>query len=117
MGTRMDRRDAFRMGFDHGNYAAAYKNVQWASEALIAERDERIATRTFDVRQHWVAGFVLGVYSSYELHEVPETELPLLLAAVRFTTELQLPEYRDISAEERLAAADTSLGLLCVPED
>jgi hypothetical protein len=67
--------------------------------------------------QHWVAGFVLGVYSSYELHEVPESEQPLFLAAVRFAAELKLPEYRDLSTEEKLAATDANLGLLYVPED
>lgn len=115
--STVKQREAFRYGFDHGNYAEAYRNVRWASEALITERDLRIATRPFAERSYWVAGFVLGVYSSYGLHEVPELELPLMLAAIRFATELKLPEYRDISVEEKAAASEASLGLLSVPED
>lgn len=52
---------SFSRGFDHGKYQNAY-----VSEHLDETSYEKLNGEFFK------AGFLLGFYSSYELHEVPE---------------------------------------------
>lgn len=50
---------AFDRGFDHGNYAAAYETDDVENAIGKAKGAER-------------EGVILGFFSSYEIHEVPE---------------------------------------------
>lgn len=51
-------------GFDHGNYFATYTSEDWA----VAEK-ELNGTNGF-----YRAGFLLGFYSSFALHEIPSPQ-------------------------------------------
>lgn len=56
-----NQQSQFSNGFDHGNYCNAYET-----------EDFEIAGRCLKGKsEYFVAGFVLGFYSSYEIHEVP----------------------------------------------
>ena len=57
-----DKLDHISTGFDAGNYAAAY--VSEDLETAMADRPEM-------ENEAYAAGFVLGFFSSFELHEIP----------------------------------------------
>lgn len=56
MGKSMDH----SRGFDAGNYAAAYESETFDEEAIEGKSAA------------FAAGYMLGFFSSYEAHEVPE---------------------------------------------
>jgi hypothetical protein len=57
----------FSLGFDAGNYANAYETTDLAIAILSSDPS--------DTSDAYCAGLVLGFYSSYELDEIPATDL------------------------------------------
>lgn len=55
----------FTRGYDAGNYGNAYESQDW--NAWSAKRN--LSARSNEYRQ----GAMLGFFSSYELHEIPES--------------------------------------------
>lgn len=106
----------FSRGFDHGNYAAAYEGVvtaeAWISgldlNGLIRESLHSLPLKPGDLsklQKALIAGLVLGVYSSYERHEIPPSERELFDHVLLWAYETGMPEHRDWEPEEIASAA------------
>lgn len=69
----LDERDMLHRGFDAGNYANAYvtENLEraWKNEEASEDSDTPL-----DTNGPYYAGFVLGFFSSYEDHEIGDSE-------------------------------------------
>lgn len=57
--------NAWHSGFEHGNYAAAYETADFGQVRVKAGLAPLDAT-------YYKHGMLLGFYSSYEIHEIPE---------------------------------------------
>lgn len=70
----MTKNQNIHRGFDAGNYCNAYE-TQDLDEAM-AHRDA--------IRSEWYrTAFILGFFSSYELHEIPDRFRPVYLEAYK----------------------------------
>jgi hypothetical protein len=66
------------IGFDAGNYDAAY-----VSETMTEELRDRMESKSREYR----CGYLVGFYSSFELHEIPNEEDRQEVEALRMTRE------------------------------
>lgn len=105
--------ELYSRGYDRGNYAAAYEGVgvgvgacgigclealrlqvNQPTEYFTGEDGKALAFHQV-LWQAWNMGFVLGVYSSFERHEIAESEVELFDHAVDFAREHELDTHRD----------------------
>ena len=74
-----------------GNYSEAYEGFSFASVAL----ENETLPENESEKQVYIAGFVLGFYSSYEDYEVPSEDQDLFAESLHFASENNLPHNRD----------------------
>lgn len=104
-------RELFDRGHDRGNHAAAYEGVGVgvgacgigclealrlkANQPNVTGEDGKPLAFHPVLWQAWNMGFVLGVYSSFERHEIAESEVEVFDHAVDFAKEHGLDTNRD----------------------
>lgn len=87
---------AFSHGYDAGNYTNAYAtNAELMDGALLHARPLEPSLGTPPDGPAYMAGFVLGFYSSYEQWEVPGQDLDYLRAALAYASWHGLEDGRD----------------------
>lgn len=70
MSNKEDVSLARARGFDAGNYANAYEREELPTDEEIEREAGRRGCRYF--KKPFLNGYILGFFSSYELHEIPE---------------------------------------------
>lgn len=63
-------------GFSAGSYCNAYENRDFEKACDLMQASGNRSTA-------WIHAFILGFFSSYELHEIPEKHLEAFIAAWR----------------------------------
>lgn len=71
----IDTATEYSRGFDRGNYGSQYEGQDWESWSEKNRYEERSAA--------YREGMLMGFFSSYELHEVPDEELRHELSVLR----------------------------------
>lgn len=71
--------ESLSKGFAHGNYGAAYESQDW--ESWYADQCDSIPSNLD--RSLYQAGMLLGFFSSYEIHEIPDEMIAEEVAALR----------------------------------
>lgn len=74
MSHRADIEEVLHRGYDSGNYAAAYisENFRRAWDETLKEMDSDTRKLRHVDPKAFRAAFMLGFFSSYETHELPE---------------------------------------------
>jgi len=95
--SRVEEMTAFSLGYSSGSYNSAYVSEEIVAAfthpkegavGKFAELDSQYHTARF-------AGYVLGSYSSFERHEVPEEYLDILDAAFSYARHNGFEDGRD----------------------
>jgi len=78
---------AWHRGFDKGNYGSAYESTDWDSWYA----HNCIPPENFEDVHSYLAGLILGFFSSYEIHEIPDPiaaeDVAILRAEYELVTE------------------------------
>lgn len=89
-------RGEFDRGWCCGNYTNAYETENLDAVNVSDKAERRGGLQPLDrlaLAQAWAAGFILGFFSSYEDHEIPERHLEDVTAARSFEQELSDKEH------------------------
>lgn len=71
---------SFHRGFDRGNYGNAYESTDWETWSEDQETPDDI--ENFN-KAEFMAGLLLGFFSSYEIHEIGDCDLADQVEALR----------------------------------
>ena len=94
----------FSRGYDSGNYANAYESeylavVMPASLAEYCKAEGSLEKPAIDA---WSTGFILGFYSSYEWHEIPDVFVGSAVRAYRTALSAGWPTGREEDDESEV---------------
>lgn len=87
---------SFSRGYDRGNYCSAYETENGVTYAI---KQGYLQMPESDAEEGhiecYVAGFIIGYYASYELHEISEANLDIMWYALWYAEVACLPHNRE----------------------